>query len=152
VPNIEYAVPIFLVTGGTLSKIGCEITTGAAAASVRLGVRASTANGLPSTLLLDAGTVDASATTVVGIEITGLSLVLTSGIYWLTATSQGGNPTLRAQTGDTWPSAALSLASAIGSTTSTGYVTAATVTGALPPTYTVSTRAGGVPRVVALIA
>lgn len=150
VASVEYAVPIMVAASGTLSKIGCEIITGAAATTVRLGVRAD-ANGIPGTLLLDAGTVDATATTASGIEITGLSLRLVPGIYWFTATSQGGTPTLRAETGDIWPSAAPSLASALGATANTGYTTAATVTGALPTTYTVSTRTGSPPRVVALI-
>lgn len=149
--SVEYSVPVYLAAGGTLSKIGCEITTGAASTTVRLGVRADS-GGTPGSLLLDAGTVDGSAVTASGIEITGLSLRLAPGLYWFTATAQGGSPTVRAQTGDQTPSVAPSLASAIGATTSTGYITAATVTGALPSTYTVSTRSGAVPRVVALIA
>lgn len=148
--SVEYAEPVYLAQGGVLSRIGCEITAGAASSTVRLGVRADK-GGLPGTLLLDAGTVDGTAVTASGIEITGLSLRLKPGLYWFTATAQGGAPTLRAQSGDGWPSAAPSLASAVGATSSTGYITAATVTGALPSTYTVSTRSGAPPRVVALI-
>lgn len=148
--SVEYAEPVYLASGGVLSRLGCEITTGVASTVVRLGVRAD-ANGLPGALLLDAGTVDASAVTINGIEITGLNLRLAPGLYWFCAAAQGGAPTLRAETGDLTPSAAPSLASAVGATTHTGYVTAATVNGALPSTYTVSTRSGAVPRVVALI-
>jgi polygalacturonase len=149
--SVEYSVPVYLAVGGVLSRLGCEITTGVASTTVRLGVRADS-NGLPGALLLDAGTVDASAATASGIEITGLSLRLPPGLYWFTATGQGGAPTLRAQTGDQTPCLAPSLASAVGASTSSGYITTATVTGALPATYAASSRSGAVPRVVALIA
>ncbi len=150
VQSVEYAIPIYLAVGGTLKRIGCEITTGAASSVVRLGVRADK-NGLPGKLLLDAGTVDATAITASGIEISSLNLRLSAGLYWFTATPQGGTPSLRFQTGDSWPTAAGSLASALGASTSTGHITTATITGALPATYTVSARSGALPRIVALI-
>jgi hypothetical protein len=149
--STEYASPLYLAAAGTLTRLGLEITTaGAALSVVRLGIRSDN-NGQPGTLLLDAGTVAADAITASGIEITGLSRALTPGRYWLTATAQGGTPTVRANSGDVWPVSAPTLASAVGAAASAGFITAATVTGALPSPYVISARTGSVPRVVARI-
>jgi len=153
VANTEYAVPIYISGTGSISTMGIEVTAaGTAGTLIRLGLRGDNGTGQPGTLILDAGTLAGDAITASGIEITGLSQSLTPGLYWFTATAQstGGTlPTLRAQTGDMVPVAAPTLASSIGSASSTGYVTGATVTGALPSTYTVSTRTFTPPRVVA---
>lgn len=149
--SVEYAAPLYLAAPGTLSRLGAEITVaGAGSAVIRLGVRADN-NGIPGALLLDAGTVPGDAVTAAGIEISGLTLPVVPGRYWLTGTAQGGTPTVRANSGDVWPGAAPTLASAVGSASSAGYATAATVAGALPSTYTISSRTGSPPRVVARI-
>lgn len=148
----EYAVPVFINGTGVLTTIGCEITAaGTAGTLIRLGIRGDLGNSLPGALLLDAGTVAGDAITASGIEITGLSVPVRTGMYWFTATAQstGGTlPTLRAETGDAIAGIASTLSGALGATPLTGYVTAATTTGALPTNYTVSNRSGAPPRVV----
>jgi hypothetical protein len=151
VASTEYATPFYLAANGTLTRLGAEVTVaGAASTVIRLGLRADN-NGQPGTLLLDAGTVAGDAVSASGVEITGLNLALTPGRYWLTATAQGGTPTVRANSGDVWPVSAPTLASAVGAAASAGYTTAATVTGALPNGYVINARTGSVPRVVARI-
>jgi|GEM_PF-1183903 len=150
--DTEYAVPIYMSGSGTISRLGIEVTVaGTAGTLIRLGIRGDNGTGQPGTLVLDAGTVAGDAITS-GIEISSLTQAISPGLYWFTATAQSTGatlPTVRAQTGDTWPSAASSLASALGLSTSTGYLTTATVPGALPASYTQAGRSGGPPRVVA---
>lgn len=94
--SAEYGLPLFLPADKVLIGLGIDVTATAASSSIRLGVRADdgTGNLNPSTLLLDAGVVDSSSSTGFK-EITGLSLALPKGRYWLTATAQGGAPTTR---------------------------------------------------------
>jgi hypothetical protein len=85
--------PIMLAVGRTADRIGIEVTTaGTAATSVhRIGVWADN-NGLPGTLLLDAGTV---ATDSTGIKEVTISLALASRtIYWLGVAQQGAPASL----------------------------------------------------------
>jgi hypothetical protein len=81
-----YFLPIFLPTG-TLNRISCATTgTFSGTATVRLGIYNADANNLPSTVLLDAGTVNCtSSTTVYNITI---SQAITEGFYWLAFNSQ----------------------------------------------------------------
>jgi hypothetical protein len=69
----------------TLDRIGLEITTLGAASVVRLGIYAETA-GQPSTLILDAGTIDATST---GVKEITISQALSVGVVWLCAVPQG---------------------------------------------------------------
>lgn len=149
----EYATPVWVGWPMTITRLGAQVTViGDVGSKVRLGVRADTGVGAPGALLLDAGTIAGDSATAQ--EITGLSLNLLPGLVWFTATPQVitvTGPTLITTTGDSWPVLGPSLASALSLTPSTGYATAATVTGALPATYTISTRTGSPPRVVARI-
>lgn len=76
-----YAIPFFVGSTTTFTKMGIFITGGVASSHVELGVYTNT-NGLPDALLLDAGQVS-SATSSTFATITGLSLQLTPGWYWL---------------------------------------------------------------------
>jgi len=151
VQSVEYAVPVYFANAGTITRIGCEITTGGAGGTVvRLGIRAHT-SGLPGSVLGET-TVAGDAITASGIEATVSIVIPAAGIYWLTATSQGGSATVRSCTGSTgFAAGAPSLATVIGGTPNGGYITAATVTGTLPGSYTVSNRAGALPLVVVKI-
>ena len=83
-----------LLDAGTCDRIGTEITTGAAGSAVRLGLYTNdTSTGLPSSLLLDAGTVDGSSTGVK--EITISQTIAATDVYWLVAVAQGGTPAAR---------------------------------------------------------
>lgn len=74
-----YGMPIFIGTSVTLTKIGLATTTGNAG-NARLGIYNMGTDGLPSTLLLDAGTV--TTTAIAEKEIT-ISQAVTAGWYYL---------------------------------------------------------------------
>jgi hypothetical protein len=142
---VEYAVPFYVAEPGLIVRIGIDITiAGTAGTVIRLGIRADLQH-LPGAVLADATVAgDAIATP----EATIAAVVDQPGIIWLTATAQstgGVLPTVRSVTGPTFGISIGSLANALGATPNGGYTTAATVTGALPGTYTVSNRAGALP-------
>lgn len=71
----------------TFTGIACEVTSaGGTGAVVRLGLYAD-ASGKPGTLVTDYGTIDATSTGRKA--ITGLTIALTPGWYWLAAVVQG---------------------------------------------------------------
>lgn len=143
IANQEWAVPVRIGKAGTLDRMGVDITiAGTAGTVIRLGIRASTADGRPGTLLLDAGTVagDAVATP----ELTISQYIPQPGVYWLSATPQvtGGTlPTIRGVVSNEAPVGSPTLAGALGASVTAGY-SATGVTGALPGTYTVNARLG----------
>lgn len=145
--SVEYAVPLYVAEPGTIVRLGIDITiAGTAGTTIRLGVRADLQH-LPGAVLADVSVAgDAIATP----EATVAAVVDQPGIVWLTATAQntGGTlPTVRSTTGPGFGISIGSLANALGATPNGGYQTAATVTGALPGTYTISNRAGALPLI-----
>lgn len=85
------AVPIWLPRAVTLDRIGLEVTTaGATGALYRLGIFDDDGNGLPSTVRLDAGTVDAATT---GAKELTISHLLGPGLFWLAGAQQGAPAT-----------------------------------------------------------
>lgn len=87
VANTTYYLPIIINATGTLDRI--QVTTSATfsgTASVRLGIYNMDGTGLPSTVLLDAGTVSCTAAST-NYSIT-ISQAVTPGIYYLAANSQ----------------------------------------------------------------
>lgn len=86
-------VPFWVPATFTADRIGAEITTGAATAVGRLGIWSSNSNDFPSTLLVDAGTIDASAAS--SILTKTISQVFTPGLYWLGLVSQVASATFR---------------------------------------------------------
>jgi hypothetical protein len=84
--SVTYYTPFFLPVTTTFDRILMRTgTTYSGTATVRMGIYNSTA-GLPSTLVLDAGTVSPVATNV-SYQIT-ITQQLTPGLYWLAANSQ----------------------------------------------------------------
>jgi hypothetical protein len=78
----------------TLAEIGVAlVAAGSAGATVRLGIY-SDAGGVPSTLAIDAGVID--ATGAAGWRGITISLPLAAGRWWLAAACQGASSTLRA--------------------------------------------------------
>jgi len=71
------------------------VGTGVAGATVRGGIYDSDSSGFPGSLLLDAGTIDASTT---GYKSIAINITLSSGRFWLAGVSQGGAPTVQIQT------------------------------------------------------
>lgn len=82
-----YAIPVTLGKAITLTQLDVNVqTAGDAGSVVRVGVYGDTGTFGPGSRLLDAGTV---ATATTGIKtITGLSLALSAGTYWLAAAVQ----------------------------------------------------------------
>jgi len=84
--NTTYFTPIFIPNAVTADRIGGLVTAFTTTGNVRFGIYNDT-NGLPSTVLLDAGTVSASSATSFFITI---SQALSVGIYWLAINQQSG--------------------------------------------------------------
>lgn len=78
--NRNYAIVFAVGVTTTFTKIGIEVTTGAGT-SARLGVY-NFASGLPTSLILDAGTVSVSS---IGQKEATISLTLNPGVYAITA-------------------------------------------------------------------
>jgi hypothetical protein len=89
--NTLYASPIFIPMKTTFTKLACFVVTSAAGTSCELGVY-NTSGGLPNALIIDGGSV--SSATTGAKEITGLTITLDVGWYWLVVTSSGA-PVLR---------------------------------------------------------
>jgi hypothetical protein len=87
--------PVSVTT--TFDRIGIEVTAAIASSTVRLGIFRCV-GGVPTTRVLDAGTIDSSTT---GAKEITISQSLTPGLYILVACPQGGasSPTLRSRMG-----------------------------------------------------
>lgn len=99
--NTLYFMPFVAGSPGTATRIGIEISTGAAG-NARLGIYNNhLTKAQPSTLVLDAGTI---VTTSTGFLEIAISQALAAGRYWLAFVSNAG-PGVRALsgTGVAWP-------------------------------------------------
>ncbi len=147
--SVEYAAPVYISTPGTIVRLGAEITAaGAGGTVVRLAVRADLGH-LPGAVLGE--TTVAGDGISAGLEQTVAIVIPAPGVYWFTGTSQGGAATVRSCTGPLgFAAGAPSLGASLGTAPNGGYITAADrVSGALPSTYTVANRSGGLPLVTA---
>lgn len=125
------AYPFVVNQSTTFDRIGINCSgAGTAGAVVRLGIY-NNSGGLPTTLVLDAGTIDATGT---GDKTITISQVLAAGIYWLAACTQGNpgtTPTLRVLQSNAFP-----LLGAAGPVFSANNgVQIAAITGALPSPF-----------------
>ncbi len=77
--NTLYAVPFFVPVSTTFTKIGVQIPNAGGGGNIELGIYNNN-NGIPGTLLLDAGSVAVGAGGAVTIAI---NQILTPGWYWL---------------------------------------------------------------------
>lgn len=77
--NTLYAIPVYLADLSTYKKLLIEVTTLQAASTLRLGIY-SDLDGVPSSLLVDGGTVS-SATT--GMKDAAIATILPPGFVWL---------------------------------------------------------------------
>jgi hypothetical protein len=92
-----YYMPIYVDSTTTFDRLAIATSsTFVGTATLRLGLYAD-ANGTPSTLILDAGTVSATAINTV-YEIT-ISQSLNAGFYWMAFCQQGTAPTTGNYTG-----------------------------------------------------
>lgn len=86
--NYIYYTPFIVPVTTSFKAIGVYITTGQASTTARLGVYNADANGVPTTLVFDAGTVS-TVTSASAPSIT-ISQTLNPGNYCLAYVSQGG--------------------------------------------------------------
>lgn len=90
-----YATPFVVPRGGTLDRIGVEITTAVAAQTFRVGIYSATSatNIYPNARVLDSGALSAAATGLVSATI---SQALTGGtLYWAIVASSHNNIAMR---------------------------------------------------------
>ena len=132
-----YLVPIFISESFTIDRIAVEVTTSAASATVRLGLYSSV-DSVPSALIADFGTVDASTT---GVKELTISQALTKGLIWGAYVCSNSSSVRLRQISDghqmlTFPSTAAQAFDTIGYT-QTG------VTGALPNPTTATIKTSG---------
>jgi len=91
-----HAYPLIInKSSQAFDRIGITVSTGAASSTVRLGIY-NDSSALPGTVLLDAGTIDASTT---GDKTITITQTLTRGRWWIVGVAQGGAPTLNTVTG-----------------------------------------------------
>lgn len=124
--------PVYIHTAVTANQIICEVTSAATTGGVmRLGIYNADSNGLPSSLVLDAGTV---ASTSTGSKAITISQSLSAGLYYLAAVGQTAGCSLRSYA--YWNIEAVPNY-AIGQWANSGWggFTQSGVTGALPSTF-----------------
>jgi hypothetical protein len=85
--NRLYLFPLFISESITLDRIAVECGTLSLSTTWRIGLYNSDSNGLPSTVLLDAGTVDTATT---GLKSITISQALSAGLYFIAGVWQGG--------------------------------------------------------------
>jgi hypothetical protein len=90
-----YYIPLIVQNQFTADQLVIRGQTALSNGVVRLGIYNNN-NGVPSTLLLDAGTVTVSLATVVGVTI---NQILPIGIYWLAFCQQGTAPSTPSYSG-----------------------------------------------------
>jgi hypothetical protein len=120
----------------TLGGIGIDVTAiGNSGCTIRPVIYANN-NGIPTTLLLDAGPLAADA---VAMPIASVSLPIVAGtLYWLGAILQGAattQPTTRIPSGHTYPISARAGSSIVGTAAPVGYAAAGYASGAAPNPY-----------------
>jgi hypothetical protein len=131
-------VPFWVPKTATFDRISIRTVTtpGSAGAVIRLGIYNDNGAGKPGSLLLDAGTIDATA--AVGLQEITINQSLTAGLYWLVAVPQGA-PTTAATTQIVSSAISNGPYNASAGTVQYGWLSAAAgVTGALPGTANVS--------------
>ncbi len=90
--NILYGVPIYVPTPTTYTSINIEVTTLSVGNLIRLGIY-NDGGGVPTTLVLDAGTI---STTTTGGKTIAISQALGAGWFWLAAVANSSVPVVRA--------------------------------------------------------
>jgi hypothetical protein len=129
-------MPLFLPVGITIDRIGAECTGAVASSVFRLGIYNADSNGVPSTLVLDAGTIDTAST---GAKSITISQSLSAGLYYLCGVNQNGaaNTTMRAYQNITGNYSPVAQTSMLTTSHATGF-NQDSVTGALPSTASAS--------------
>jgi hypothetical protein len=148
-----YLQPVVVDRPVTLSGLSVNVTSAGTAGSVhRLGIYSDGSNGLPQSLILDAGTVDTSTT---GLKTAAISYLLVPGIrVWLATAQQGAPATNATLTYNNGVVAMGSYSTNPGSLVGSYYL-ASSYTGAFPASIVINqgvNQAGTAPRVMGLVA
>jgi hypothetical protein len=130
--NLLYFTPIEIGGAITVTRILINTGTLVTSGNIRLGIYGSDTNGLPGSLVLDAGTV--TPTTVASYQIT-ISQALNAGRYWLAGVQQSGSMTIQGFTNTSLFSQGFQIDS-VTTSNNPGFPTLSSVTGALPSTAT----------------
>ena len=143
------ALPFWVGEPVTFDRIGANVTTAVAATTVLLGIYADNGHGSPGSLVVDAGTIDASTT---GAKEITISQAVTPGLVWLVVAPLGGSPGFQSINSAAYYAGGLTLAGAAGAGgIYSGLMTAGgAVTSTLPGTFPSITTAVAFPPVVVL--
>lgn len=95
--NQLWALPFYVDTTQTYTRIGVRVNGADAGKAIRLGIY-SDSSGVPGALVLDAGTV---STTSTGLQEITISQSLTPGWYWLAFVANTSTATILSGTGST---------------------------------------------------
>ena len=101
---VQYIVhysPFWIGESVTIDRLGLEVTGALASSVVRVGIY-NASGGLPTTVVVDGGTVDSTGT---GVLLTTVSTLLAPGMYFFAAVNQGsvyGSVSVRVSTGCTF--------------------------------------------------
>lgn len=140
-------MPFWVHKTTTFDRIGVYIAGAAAGSTVRLGIYSSNASGVPTTLVLDAGTVPGTAVSTGTITI---NQSLDPGLYWLATVSQGGTAAVQTFSNDSVPIPGFYQIAGTAIATNQGiannYILAG-VTGALPNPLSGASVSNAAPRV-----
>lgn len=88
-PNTLYAYPVIINDRCLIDRMYVNVATGGASSTMRFGIYRDL-NGKPGSLIVDAGTVATTTTTLAVVTVS--SGILEPGTYWLAAARQGGSP------------------------------------------------------------
>lgn len=144
-----YARPLILPVSGTFDRISVYVHTASSGHSIRLGIYEMSSGGIPSTLVLDAGTVSVATT---GLKEITISQALTANKGYFLAWVTDGTPSLANQLADSTSYFNYFGSSDMTANASTSYTISHTF-GALPDPYgtpTGMTGAGTNPPAVVL--
>ena len=133
--NTLYAIPFFALSRATFTRLGLYVTAGAAGANARIGLYTNS----PSTVgpgSLVAGTDSGSfSTAVAGLqEVTGLSIALLPGFYWIAAMFSGAPSVMGCNGGSVLMPYLCGMSTMNATQNDLGYVASQTF-GALPASF-----------------
>jgi hypothetical protein len=134
-----YVAPIWVPTATAFTKLGANVTTLAAGATITLGVYDADAYDQPRTLLFSSAALSAATT---GWKEGSIVQTLQPGLYWVALLALGGGPRVN---GTSQPHPAVASANGSFANPLCGYV--ATGSAALPGTWTATAAAASVPLV-----
>ena len=83
-----YLHPLFISESITIDRLAVECTLLALSTTFRIGIYNSDSNGVPTTVVLDAGTVDTTST---GLKSITVNQSLSAGLYYVAGVLQGGS-------------------------------------------------------------